>query len=513
MGHLETNFGRSRPQGKHYTDRVTSSITVLNPTANPKPILARTISLVGANFIAFLRTAAPLSLPVALFTATNAIVSFPMLVNQLGSASRLRVAPGGLAGLFVTLCAGILVLALGMLWPWMDAALTYEAMERAEGRKTTTRIAWRNVRPMAISLWAAHALRVAAMALGWVLALAPLLLLLMVGQRAPVGALFIVGVCLVPLGIAGWALLLFIGLRWSLLYPAVVAEARSGFSGLERSNALTRRATLTMLGRSLQLLAVLALLNALPSVLMASGTLGAVGASQATDAAGQSLPFVILHALGAILQALVFWIERPLVTTFFTLCYLDLRKRGAAPPPPAAASLSPYGAPALGQLRSAPMPPPAAPVPAISYTRPIEKTFSHAPPNAAPGVQEAPRFDAPAGLTAEWGSNVGPSASNSQRISAAYDRLNREGERPDVLMVLGQAYLDAGNPEAATDAFGRARALAPSDPAPILMLCRAHLAGGEVPRAREALRAYLALETDPDHRAAVLTDPLFSVLR
>ncbi len=437
---------------------------------------------------------APLAIPMAAFLLLNALAQWPSLVSQLGSLSRLRPANAS-AVFFLTLCCGSgLVGVLGALWPWMDGALTYLAIERLHGRATGARAAWRATRPQWGSLWAVNALRVVALGFAWLIAVGPVAIITVaaMGRSGDAGAALAVALlalfCL-PVTLVGVAAGAGLGTIWSVSFSAAVAESADGFAALGRSHNLVRGSRSRMFGRSLGLLLFFALLNAPPVIVQALAVLGAIGAR---GASGPATVMFVIYAMAALVGTALFVLGRPLNAIFYSVCYLDLRERATARGGEAHPLVLPVPAIAPGPIASQV---------AAEDKRPPSPPATFSVPNQTP---------APSPLT-----RVPPLEANAtpaQRVGHYFNRLLAEGDRSDILNELGLAYMDVGDLSAATDALDRARALAPADADIAYNLMRASLARGDTSGARRIMAEYLRLETNPDDRAATLADPRFSAL-
>lgn len=438
--------------------------------------------------------AAPLAIPMAAFLLLNALAQWPALVAQLGSLSRLRPADTS-ALFFLALCCGSGVVGvLGALWPWMDGALTYLAIERLHGRDTGARAAWRATRPQWGSLWAVNAVRVVAMGFAWLIAVGPIAIIAVavMGRSGGAGAALAVALlalfCL-PVTLVGVAAGAGLGTIWSVSFPAAVSESADGFAALGRSHILVRGSRSRMFGRSLGLLLFWTLLNAPLVIVQALAVLGAIGAR---GASGPATVMFAVYAVAALIGAVLFVIGRPVNAIFYAVCYLDLRERatargGQAQPlvltAPAIAA-GPKASPVVADDKRPPSPPATFSIP---LQTPVPLPLMRVPP-----------LDA--------------NATPAQRVGHYFNRLLAEGDRSDILNELGLAYMDVGDLSAATDALDRARALAPADADIAYNLMRASLARGDTSGARRMMAEYLRLETNPDDRAATLADPRFSSL-
>ncbi|MEO6062777.1 MAG: hypothetical protein ABIQ99_12640 [Thermoflexales bacterium] len=487
------------------------------PNTNPeRPAMAVNTSP-GASFrlffkhpMAFLATSAPLILPMAAFVFLSALVQWPSLVAQLANLSR-PLATNTSFLLSALLCCGSVIFGvLGVLWPWMDSALSYVAIERMLGRETGARAAWRATRPQWGSLWATHVLRALAMGTAWTFAAIPVLIVIAAAGAAGRGpnaaiATALLGIFCLPVALVGVGLALVLGTMWGVAFPAAVAEDLDGFAALGRSVELTRGARIRMFWRSVALAVAWALLSLPGAILQVVAVLGAIGAR---GAAGPVAGMFVLYVLGLFLQSVLFVLGRPLNAIYYAASYLDLRERHPAPAMSAVPQLAPLlplavaspGGPAVWSvMASAPVPivitPPAPPTPMPVRLPTPPATF------AMPDSPVSPRLP-PLNLD----------ATPAQRVGHYFNRLLIEGDRPEVLNDLGLAYLDVGDTGASIDAFQRAQSLAPADADIAYNLMRARVARGDTGGARKAMADYLRLETNASDRETTLADPRFKWL-
>ncbi|HQV27497.1 MAG TPA: tetratricopeptide repeat protein [Thermoflexales bacterium] len=475
------------------------------PTTGNSTSLGASFRLLFKHPKAFLATAAPLILPMAVFVFFSTLVQWPSLVAQLANLSRPQAGNTGFLLTALLCCGSIIVGVLGVLWPWMDGALTYVAIERMLGRSTGARAAWRATRPQWGALWATHVLRVAAMGSAWTFAAIPVLIVAAaagVTSRGPNVAIAtaLLGIFCLPVALVGKGLALALGTVWSVAFPAAVAEGVDGFAALGRSVALTRGSRMRMFWRSAALVLAWGLLSLPGAILQIVAVLGAIGAR---GASGPVAGMFALYALGLLLQSVLFVLGRPLNAIYYAASYLDLRERQPAPEMIAVPQLAPLVALAPSSLvgLSARAPEavalaPAAPRPPVLVRPP--------PPPAT--------FAMPASLESARLPPLDVDATPAQRVGHYFNRLLIEGDRPDVLNDLGLAYLDVGDTGAAIDALQRAQALAPTDADIAYNLMRALVARGDQAGARKAMAEYLRLETNVSDRDTTLSDPRFKGL-
>lgn len=445
----------------------------------------------------------------AVFVFLSALVQWPSLVAQLANLSRPQAGNTSF-GLTALLCCGsVIVGVLGVLWPWMDGALTYVAIERMLGRETSARAAWRVTRPQWGALWATHVLRLAAMGSAWTFASIPVLIVLAaagVTSRGPNAAIAtaLLGIFCLPVALVGKGLALALGTVWSVAFPAAVAEGSDGFAALGRSVELTRGARMRMFWRSAALVVAWALLSLPGAILQVVAVLGAIGARGAT---GPVAGMFALYALGLLWQSVLFVLGRPLNAIYYAASYLDLRERQPVPAMSAVPQLAPLAALAVAA--------PAAPV-AWSVPAPALEPAPVVPNPPAPIPVRPPpppaTFAMPANASMPRLPPLDVDATPAQRVGHYFNRLLIEGDRADVLNDLGLAYLDVGDTGASIDAFQRAQSLAPADADIAYNLMRALVARGDTAGARKAMADYLRLETNASDRDTTLADPRFKGL-
>ncbi len=474
------------------------------------PSLGASFHLFFKHPKAFLATAAPLVLPMAAFSFLSALVQWPSLVAQLGNLSRPQANNTPFLLTALLCCGSIIIGVLGVLWPWMDGALTYVAIERMLGRETGARAAWRATRPQWGSLWAVHVLRVVAMGSAWTFAAIPILIVVAAAgatSRAPNAAIAtaLLGIFCLPVALVGKGLALALGTVWSVAFPAAVAEGQDGFAALGRSVELTRGARMRMFWRSLALVMAWVLLSLPGAILQVVAVLGAIGAR---GAAGPVAGMFAVYALGLLLQTVLFVLGRPLNAIYYAASYLDLRERQPAP----VMSAVPQLAPLVPLLIAAPETPVAG---SIRVTAPQAAVVSPPAPPAPVPVRPPPppaTFAMPASAGTPRLPPLGVDATPAQRVGHYFNRLLIEGDRPDVLNDLGLAYLDVGDTGASIDALQRAQSLSPADADIAYNLMRAFVARGDTSGARKAMAEYLRLETNAADREMTLADPRFKGL-
>lgn len=480
------------------------------PVGGANPSLGASFRLFFKHPRVFLAAAAPLVLPMAACVFLGALVQWPSLVAQLANLSRPQANSNGVILTAVLCCGSVIVGVLGVLWPWMDGALTYLAIERMLGRDTGARAAWRATRPQWGSLWSTHALRLAGMGSAWMFAAIPVLIVVAAAGAAGRGpnaaiATALLGVFCLPVALVGKGLALALGTVWSVAFPAAVAEGRDGFTALGRSVELTRGSRMRMFWRSLKMVLAWALLSLPGAILQIVAVLGAIGAR---GAAGAVAGMFAVYAFGLLLQSILLVLGRPLNAIYYAASYLDLRERQPAPAMRAVPPLAP-----LIPLAA------ATPAEPIALAFPVgladaERVAPAAPPSPMPTRPPPPpaTFAMPATPSAVRLPPLELDATPAQRVGHYFNRLLIEGDRSDVLNDLGLAYLDVGDTGAAIDALRRAQSLAPADADVAYNLMRALVARGDTAGARKTMAEYLRLETNAADRETTLADPRFKGL-
>jgi hypothetical protein len=380
----------------------------------------------------------------------NGLNLFDVLARQNPDTAQSVALPLLIGGV----CSGLIALALGLLYPWMEGALTHHTIERVLGKAPGVSESYRAVRPLFGSLWLSLAVKQIALALLGLIAGALLAATVsFAGNLAGFGLTFdqsyaitlavISAALCAPVGLIVLVLLLLLDVNWSLRAPAVVGEGAAGMQALGRSNTLVSGNRWRMIFRRLPFVLLNFLFISLPSMVVSAYVTGSAF-GVAPPVAG-SLPVIAgLLSFGALIGLLLI----PFETIYLALNYIDLRVRGE-------------GLAEQMKMASAP--------PVTAVARPIESAT-------------ATMFAAP--LTP------------AQKIGLLYNRLRHEGDSAPVLIELGRSYREVGDLPSAQNALERARISAPGDAQAALELARVYLARKQPDSARVTIRDYLALETD-----------------
>jgi hypothetical protein len=374
---------------------------------------------------------------------------------------------------FAGICTGVLAIALGFLYPWMEGALTHFAIERKLGRSPGVIESYRATRPLFGPLWLSNLFRqLALLVLSALVGLVFGLMATLVLNAGQIGidlsstvaasmAVVSAAIC-APLSLVLIVVSLLLAVNWSLRAPVIVGEGAHATEALGRSNALVRGQRIRMMFRLLPLALLEFIVVSVPTMLISGIVTGrSFGAARLFDAVAlnASLPLI-----GAILGvgALLSLFAAPFGIIYLALNYIDLRVRKED----LAKQLEP------------------APVTAV-IERPVKRDD---PYSSGP-------FSAP--LTP------------AQKIAAIYNRLRLEGDTGPALKELGRAYVDVGDLASAIEAYERARLAAPDDAEPALALAQLHDNRKERAEARGALSAYLALESDAAAAESVRNSSLY----
>jgi tetratricopeptide (TPR) repeat protein len=387
---------------------------------------------------------------IAVQTLGNGLNLFDVLSRQNPDAP-----VAGLPLMIAGICSGVLALALGLLFPWMEGALTHHTIERVLGKAPGIGESYRAVRPLYGSLWLSLAVRQVGLALLGLIAGALLATtVVFAGNMAGFGLVFdqsyaitlavISAALCAPVSLVVLVLLLLLDVNWSLRASAVVGEGAEGMQALGRSNALVTGNRWRMLLRRLPFVLLNLIFVSLPAMVISAFVTGS--AFGAAPALASSLPLIAgLLSFGALVTMLLV----PFETIFLALNYIDLRVRAEG----LAEQLKMAGAPAVSAI-----------------AQPIERAVASS------------TFAAP--LTP------------AQKIGMLYNRLRTEGESASVLKELGRSYREVGDLPSAQNALERARAAAPADAQAALELTRIYLARKLPDAARGTVRDYLTLEKD-----------------
>lgn len=473
MGEVSVEFIlRKRSSMRDYTDDMTSLQAIELRPRSVGELLGLSLKLLFGKFGVVMGITMIILLPVMLVQLLGTGLS----LAQSAAASTLapQVDSSMLALTIGSICAGVLSLALGLLFPWMEGALTHNAIERMLGRSPGVRDSYRAVRSAWPALFGSNLIR--QIVLGLVSAFIGLLLGIGVlfatnvsnfgvdaGSTLATTIAVITAALCAPVGFVLVVLMGILAVNWSLRAPAIVGESVGAFGALSRSNELVRGNRWRMIGRLLPVAILDLVFAGLPSFLLSVMVSGEAFRQVGADAMGMLMPAAgALSVIGALVSILLV----PFTIIYLTVNYLDLRVRKEN----LAAQLATAGQPVEPQAIT------------VVQTHTHENDLYASAPTPA------------------------------QRIIALTNRIRKEGESVALLTELSGAFREVGDLGSAADMLARARALAPQDATTALNLALVHRARKDMSAARAAFADYLQLETNTDDLARVRSNPQFQSL-
>jgi hypothetical protein len=435
-------------------------------------LLGLSLKLLFGRFGAVMGIALIILLPIMLvqLLGTGLSLAQSAAVSTLAPAidsSSLLLTIGGI-------CTGILSLALGLLFPWMEGALTHNVIERVLGRSPGVRDSYRATRGAWPALFGSNLVRQVVLGLlsgfiGLLLGVGVLFATNISSFGVDAGSTLATTIAVVtaalcaPVGFVLIVLLGVLAVNWSLRAPVVVGESVGVFAALGRSNELLRGNRWRMIGRLLPVALLDVVFAGLPSLLLSGMVSGEAFRQVGTEAMSLLMPLTgALAVIGAFVSILLV----PFTIIYLTVNYLDLRVRKEN----LAAQLS------TASQRVEPQA--VALAPAYSHA---DDLYASAPTPA-------------------------------QRIIALTNRMRKEGESVALLTELSGAYREVGDLGSAADVLSRARTLAPKDASTALNLAIVHRARKDMTAARAAFAEYLQLETNADDLARTRANPQFQAL-
>jgi hypothetical protein len=460
---LKGGKSRHRAGGPAYTIGMTSSQPIALTPRGVFSLIGLTLKLIFGRFGTVFGIALLVLLPLTALEVGGQLVNlartfFPTEFSLMAGA----------------LCLSLVALVFGVLYSWMEGALTHNAIERVLGRTPGIRTSYGAARPAWPALFGSNLIRQVVLfffsafissIVGFTAAFLSNASAFGVTLDATVGtvvAIALTALC-APVAVVLVVLLMLLAVNWSLRAPAIVGEGIGGIEALSRSSALIKQNRWRMIGRLipvalLHLLVVEAPLAFATSVITQNVFFGA--------SAGQSALAQIAGALlvaGGVLSLIV----TPFTIVYLALNYLDLRVRKENLANDVAAELNaPSGTEVITTQR---------------------QTGTHVD-ELAPGVFAAPLTPA-------------------QRIGAINRRLRSEPETAALQEELGDAFAELGNMSSALEAFERVRALAPGNTDVLLKIARVHRARRDAEAARTVLADYMRIETDPAKIGLLAVDP------
>jgi hypothetical protein len=466
-------------------------------------VLRLTLSLYRKHFPLFLGITALVAVPGLILASLSGLIpSLQMAIAPdaiLGRTWDAGAIDASFAALSLTAtCLGVLSLIFGVFWPLMDGALTQNVIERMLGRAPGLRASYAQARKSWGALWGANILA----QLGIYAALFAAYVLLLIGlafagafsaaegeTSTPLAAIAMSLMCL-PVVLGGLVIAIVLSITWVFRAPVVMGEGAGAVQALIRSNDIARDDRWRLFGRYLLLVLIEFVVLVLPSLLVAVtvavGALFTVGRTPG-EAMRALLPFVVGGSVVSITLSFIGTLLLvPLRVIYGVVNYFDLRIRKENLAVELAQAEREAAAPAV-------VVPAAAPAVVAPAAAPVAVMMPAAPAPPPPPVDLA-------------------KLTPGQRVGVLYNRLRSEGESPQTLNELGLAFAALGDFGGALDALTRARALAPGDADIAYNLTQVHLSRNDTTAAREMLREYLRLETNPDDAASVRRNPRFQQL-
>jgi hypothetical protein len=489
-------------------------------------LLGLTFDLYRKNFLTVIGIAAIVMIPSLAVTALSQMAPlFQLALAPANIDASADSAADAMGTTFAALtlasyCLSGVGLILGIFWPWMEGAITFNVIERVLGHAPGVGESYRATRPRWGALWGSNILAQLGISAPPLIAYFILVfgfVAVAIGAAGIASAssgednsiasfVGLTALCCIPLFLASIVLSIVLAVNWAFRAPAVVGEGTDGIQALSRSNALVRGSRWRMFFRLLFFLVIEFVVIYLPTLIVTSvlvvGTFSRGLSSPTPFRFEEFMPVFITAALVVLAISLIgVFLITPARVIYIALNYLDLRTRkenlalqvagmtmkpisvGAEATAPAAVAIAPQmGAQAQPQqtVIPAPAPPPM----------PIAQTMSTTP--------------YPARGSAEY-----QSLTPGQRIGVLYNLIRSQGESADLLSELGMAYLDVGDLGGALDSLVRARTLAPNDADVAYNLMLVHLARRDTNSARQMMSEYMCLEQNPEDLARVRENPRF----
>ena len=221
-------------------------------------VLGLSFDLYRKNFPLFIGITSIVMAPILLLTALSQLL--PLLQLSIIPASQ-GGSPDEVGGVFfaismVTWCLSGLTLLLGVFWPWMEGALTFNVIERALGRAPGLGQSYRETRPRWGSLWGSNILAQLGINAPWIIVymlfVFALVFLAVIGVGGPENdgvAMFagVLAMLCVPALLGGILFTIVLAINWTFRAPAIVGEGVDGVQALGRSNALAKGKSLAHL--------------------------------------------------------------------------------------------------------------------------------------------------------------------------------------------------------------------------------------------------------------------------
>jgi hypothetical protein len=454
-------------------------------------VLGLSFDLYRKNFPLFIGIAAVVLVPLLMLSTLSQLLPLlqvAMLPASLESSS--DAAGGAFFALTLTsYCFSAIALVLGVFWPWMEGALTFNVIERVLGRAPGLGQSYRETRPRWGALWGSNVLAQLGINAPWVIVYILFLFVIFfaaamtaAGGSDNGGAIFagVLAVLCVPIFIIAIIVTIVLAINWTFRAPVVVGEGVDGVGALGRSTALAKGDRGRILGRYLLLALIEFVLIGLPVLVVSTMVvlITAPNLDQLVNVDRTALPaFTLISVLAVAVSFFGTLLLTPLRIIYNAINYIDLRTRKE------------NLAQAVAGM-AAPLAPAAVP-------------FIPAP---APAATPAPAEKIGIGIPA----NVDMATlSPGQRIGVLFNRIRNEGASPALLNELGLAYVDIGDTSGAMDAFTRARELNPNDADVAYNLMLLNVQRRDMNGARQLMHEYLRLETNAADVERVRNDPRF----
>lgn len=472
--------------GEDYTDDMSTNAVELRPRSAGE-VLGLSFDLYRKNFPLFIGIAAVVLAPILLLSSIGQLL--PLLQVAMAPAT-MNTDSDAFTGTFFALslatwCMSGIALVLGVFWPWMEGALTFNVIERVLGRAPGLRQSYRETRPRWGALWGSNVLAQLGINAPWVIVYILFLFSIFfaaamsaAGANNDNGGLFagVLAILCVPIFIIGIVATIVLAIHWTFRAPAIVGEGVDGVAALGRSAALAKGDRWRIFGRYLLLGLIEFLLIGLPVLVVSVMVLliTAPNLDQMVNVDRAVLPaFTLFSVLAVAVSFFGTLLLTPLRIIYNAINYIDLRTRKEN------LALTVAG------LLATP-----APVAATSSVAQV------APEPAKIGIGIPANVDM-------------KTLSPGQRIGVLFNRIRNEGASPALLNELGLAYVDIGDTGGAMDAFTRARELNPNDADVVYNLMQLSLQRRDMAGAKQMMRDYLRLETNAGDAERVRNDPRF----
>lgn len=469
--------------GEDYTDGMSINAVELRPRSAGE-VLGLSFSLYRKNFPLFIGIAAVVVVPILLLTSIAQLMPLVQVAMMPATLNDNNVFTGAFFALSLTTwCLSVIALVLGIFWPWMEGALTFNVIERVLGRAPGLRQSYRETRPRWGALWGSTVLAQLGINAPWIgvyilfLVVVFFAAVLAAGGSDNSGGVFagIMALLCVPVFIIALIFTIILAINWTFRAPAVVGEGVDGVASLGRSAALAKGDRWRILGRYLLLTLIEFVLIGLPAlvvgVMVALIRVPNIDSAMNVDRA--ALPaFTMLSVVAVAFSFFGTLLLTPLRIIYNAINYIDLRTRKE------------NLALAVAGLLATPA------------------VVAQAAADSLPETPAKIGIGIPANVDMK-------TLSPGQRVGVLFNRIRNEGESAALLNELGMAYLDIGDTGGAMDAFTRARELDPNDADVVYNLMQLSLQRRDMAGAKQMMHDYLRLETNAGDVERVRNDPRF----